>query len=169
MIQLLLNMGFSQHTSLFLSAVRLGNHLIAEYLLSRGRVNLNQPDNEGVSSITYKTPLMIATVLNDQYLAELLCSRDDICLNHTDVTGSTALRIAAMLGHHELVCFLSQFSRTDLNMPDNHGVTPLISASESGHVEIVRLLAGMQTIQLDAYDETGVSYSFIGLHCWQLR
>jgi ankyrin repeat protein len=136
-------------------SLKLGRREIIEYLCSKHEININQKDNEGVVFPVYNSPLIIATIRNDQHSASLLCCRRDLDLNERDNNDCTALRIAAELGRHELVCLISQFARTDVNAADRRGVTPLISAAENGFVDIVRLLCGTQRIILDCCDETG--------------
>ncbi|KAJ7125994.1 hypothetical protein C8R44DRAFT_979911 [Mycena epipterygia] len=162
-----------------------GHHGIVEPLLQNNGVNLNTPDcnlrtplsyaaenghqavvelllqqtglNTNTPAFYSRTPLSYAAENGHQTIVELLLQRDGVDPNTCDFYSQTHLSYAAENGHHSVVELLLQQDGVNPNIPDSDSRTPLSYAAENGHHSVVELLLKHPDIQPNLADCFGVT------------
>jgi ankyrin repeat protein len=98
--------------------------------------DINAPDKEG------RPPLILATLINDKKLVELLVS-GDANIQAADADGNTALHIAAAENYLSLVEYLLD-KGAQINLQNNAGQTPLLFAICQKNAKMTEYLLGRQ-------------------------
>lgn len=180
--QALGNADFQKKTPLHHAAE--GNRIdLIELLSSVADNNINEPDNDGNTPLTYalgfqdrrclktllslpcidvnapvrqcNTPLIIAVSNRHTGRATLLLKHENISVNAQNENGSTALHAAVTSNNRRIVSFLAKCSKTDINLTDNNRMTPLHHAIKEGYVEIAAKLVEMQKADVNVPDIMG--------------
>lgn len=155
---------FNNRSPLHYACAR-GDIKVAQVLIEKGKVNLNQPDSEG------ETPLLLACQNGHSELVKFLiegCKANlitkrttllhEACTRgHTNVVsvlvhnqvpvdqrgreGTTALFEACKLGYFEIVRILVTEGHANTTLCDRDGCLPIEIATKNGHKDITHMLA----------------------------
>ena len=126
---------------------------IAALLLANG----HPPDLAGAAECT---PLMMAALVGQAKVADMLASRDDVDKNVRNPLFRTPLSYAAEYGHGGVVEILAQRADVDAEAGDFRGQPPLCYAAAGGHEEVVRILMQRDDINANARDQDGMTALF---------
>ncbi len=129
--------------------------------LSTARILLACPevDAEKADSIQGKSPLMFATQLENEAMANLFLSlaQDRVDINRQDANGRTLLLWAAATRRWDLFLRLLDKHQADPTIPDKFGQTALALAAEAGETAIVVRLLAIESVDVDSTDICGLT------------
>jgi ankyrin repeat protein len=118
-------------------------------LLQSGLVDVNHPDHDG------RSPLSFAVSYGYLGITQTLVRARAVELNVRDISGRTPLFYAAGYGNLEIAQLLVETKGVDIDPRDNSGRTPLSLAAGAGSLEIVRLLMRTPGVNKNAHDNKG--------------
>ena len=162
-------------------ASREGHTKLVECLLKSRKANVNQQDNDGISSLMYASSggympisrqllryharldlqdkkgwsaLMFAVVGEHTDLIVYLLG-EGAQVNIQDVHGTSPLMLSCFTGHVRVTKILLAHD-ADINLQNSEGITALMMSSYNGHTEIVELLVKYRA-DIDAVTSIGKS------------
>ena len=134
-----INEDFSGCTPLSWAACN-GHEGTVKFLLGRGEVNPDKPDNGG------RTPLSYAAGAGNEGVVKILLGREEVNADKPDDWGETPLSYAASGGHEGIVKILLGREEVNPDKPDDFRQTPLSRATQNGHTRVVALLQSRKVV-----------------------